>query len=212
MITHISKKQTECKLTFNERFCFPIDSRFSLCFTTQRSAARFCSLHYCWTIFFKKVPPFLHHLLKLKWCLFHIAIEQRYLDEMANEVRRVWSKRSNRFLEFRTIPSNTMDSSATDNQGCSKWRVFSFPFISFNLLNPIYWTKCSCGLKKRSGQSGLTTLRQSWGRAIYQTLYRELSNIVFYVHLTITTLFYSDHGEVKASGKEGVGNSGETYL
>ena len=77
----------------------------------------------------------------------------------------MWSKRSNRFLEFRTIPSNTMDSSATDNQGCSKWRVFSFPFISFNFLNPIYWTKCSCGLKKRSSQSGLTTLRQSWGRA-----------------------------------------------
>ena len=48
--------------------------------------------------------------------------------------------------------------------------------------------------------------------SIYQTLYRELINIVFYVYLTITIHFYSDHGEVKASGKEGVGNLGETYL
>ena len=41
---------------------------------------------------------------------------------------------------------------------------------------------------------------------------RKLNDVIFYVHVTITIHFYSDHGEVKASGKEGEGNFGEAYL
>ena len=88
---------------------------------------------------------------------------------MATKVHREWSLSSQRFLELQINVSNT------GNQASSNWQVFSFPFISVNLSNPlsIYWLNAAVA-KRNEGKipinkfalvnPHLTTPWKSWGR------------------------------------------------